>query len=244
MQYNITIDEFEGPLDLLLHLIQRHEIDLYNIPVAQITEQYLSYIHTMQELQLDVASEFLVMAASLLEMKSRMLLPKHEEIDDDFLEQEEEDPRQELMNRLIEYKKYKEAAKELKDKEYERSLLYSRPKADLSQYGEVTVEDKLAGDLSLYDMLSAFQKLLKRKKLQKPLKTRIARQEISIETTMSQVLEKVQDASHPIKFETLFEEGSKEALVVTFLALLELMKHNQIVVFQERNFEDLYIKKA
>ena len=112
MQYHVKINAFEGPLDLLLHLINRLEIDIYDIPVSEITEQYMLYIHTMQELHLDIASEYLVMAATLLSIKSRMLLPKQEEelFEDEFGEEPEEDPRDELMRRLIEYRKYKEAA--------------------------------------------------------------------------------------------------------------------------------------
>ncbi|GAE43404.1 segregation and condensation protein A [Mesobacillus boroniphilus JCM 21738] len=115
MQYNVKIEAFEGPLDLLLHLINTLEIDIYDIPVAEITEQYLMYIHAMKELQLDVASEYLVMAATLLAIKSKMLLPKHEaELEDEFEFDHEEDPRNELVERLIEYKKFKEAASDLK----------------------------------------------------------------------------------------------------------------------------------
>ena len=135
VQYNVKIDAFEGPLDLLLHLINRYEIDIYDIPVAQITEQYMAYIHAMQELQLDIASEYLVMAATLLAIKSKMLLPKHEEeILDESVELSENDPREELMQRLLEYKKYKEAAQALKKKEEERALLFTNPPSDLSMY--------------------------------------------------------------------------------------------------------------
>lgn len=163
MQYNFKVEAFEGPLDLLLHLIHRYEIDIYNIPVADITEQYLSYVHTMKELQLDVASEYLVMAATLLQIKSKMLLPKHEEdvLDngDDFID----DPRQELMERLIEYKKYKQVATELKEREQERAQLYTRPPIDFTSLQQEE-ETSLPLDVTLYDMLAAFQKLMRRKK--------------------------------------------------------------------------------
>ncbi|MEB9787022.1 segregation/condensation protein A, partial [Bacillus cereus] len=184
MQYNFKVEAFEGPLDLLLHLIHRYEIDIYNIPVADITEQYLSYVHTMKELQLDVASEYLVMAATLLQIKSKMLLPKHEEdvLDngDDFID----DPRQELMERLIEYKKYKQVATELKEREQERAQLYTRPPIDFTSLQQEE-ETSLPLDVTLYDMLAAFQKLMRRKKAKKPVTTRITRQEIPIEQRMT-----------------------------------------------------------
>ena len=145
MQYNVKIDAFEGPLDLLLHLINHLEIDIYDIPVADITEQYLIYIHTMKELQLDVASEYLVMAATLLAIKSKMLLPNHREIDfeEELRWKWKKTPVKNLVERLIEYRKYKEIASDLKTLEEERGLLYTKPPSDLSEYAkEIEVERK------------------------------------------------------------------------------------------------------
>lgn len=167
MQYNFKVEAFEGPLDLLLHLINRYEIDIYNIPVAKITEQYLSYVHTMKELQLDVASEYLVMVATLLQIKSKMLLPKQEEDVPDNGEDFIDDPRQELMERLIEYKKYKQVATELKEREQERAQLYTRPPIDFTSFQQEE-ETSLPLDVTLYDMLAAFQKLMRRKKAKTP----------------------------------------------------------------------------
>ncbi|EAE4545807.1 segregation/condensation protein A, partial [Listeria monocytogenes] len=132
VEMNFKVDAFEGPLDLLLHLIGQLEVDIYDIPMAEITDQYMEFVHTMQEMELDVASEYLVMAATLLAIKSKMLLPKQElEIDYDTLE-EEEDPRDALVEKLMEYKRFKEAAKELKEKEAERSFYFSKPPMDLA----------------------------------------------------------------------------------------------------------------
>ena len=144
MQYNVKIDAFEGPLDLLLHLINRLEIDIYDIPVSEMTEQYLLYIHAMKELQLDLASEFLVMAATLLAIKSKMLLPKHEEemLDENFDIDLEEDPREELVERLIEYRKYKEAAGDLKSLEEERGLMFTKPPSDLSDLAKEKIPEE------------------------------------------------------------------------------------------------------
>lgn len=243
MQYKVKIDAFEGPLDLLLHLINTLEIDIYDIPVAEITEQYMLYIHTMKELQLDVASEYLVMAATLLSIKSGMLLPKHEEEleEDDFGFEPEEDPRDELMRRLIEYRKYKEAADDLRHMEEERSKVFTKPPSDLSAYAAEPASGSDPVNVTIYDMLGAFQKMMRRKKLQKPLQTKIARQEIPIEKRMDEILDEFRRNPRRRKFTELFPSDQKDHLVVTFLAILELMKNNSIMIEQEENFSDIYI---
>lgn len=244
MQYNVKIEAFEGPLDLLLHLINRLEIDIYDIPVAQITEQYLLYIHTMNELQLDVASEFLVMAATLLAIKSKMLLPKtmEESLDDPETFEYEEDPRDELVERLIEYRKYKEAANDLKLMEEERSLMYTKPPSDLSEYAKEVQPEKKELNVSLYDMLAAFQKLLRRKKLQRPLTTKISRQEISIDKRMEEILNELRSIEGWKSFYDLFPHPSKDHIVVTFLAVLELIKRKEIDVQQDENFSEILVE--
>ncbi|MFC3882777.1 segregation/condensation protein A [Bacillus songklensis] len=242
MEYNVKVDAFEGPLDLLLHLINRFEIDIYDIPVAKITEQYMSYVHAMNELHLDVASEYLVMAATLLAIKSKMLLPKYEDDTlDDMTELEEEDPREELMQRLIEYRKYKEAAQELKRMEEGRGQYYTKAPSNLNHLAaEVQLENNEL-DVTLYDMLSAFQKLLKRKQMQKPLKTTVTRQEIPIEQRMEEILYELKTFEGKKRFYDLFPNPEREYVVVTFLAVLELMKHNQVIVEQQDNFKELYV---
>ncbi|OLS40185.1 segregation/condensation protein A [Bacillus sp. MRMR6] len=241
--YSVKIDAFEGPLDLLLHLINRLEIDIYDIPVAQITEQYLIYIKTMTDLKLDVASEFLVMAATLLAIKSKMLLPKHEE-EMNELDPEltfEEDPRDELVERLIEYRKYKEAAHDLKSMEEERGLMFTKPPSDLSNFAKENLPEKSELNITLYDMLAAFQKLLRRKKLQRPLATKIARQEISIETRMTEIMDELRLLRGKRNFYDLFPYPAKEHIVGTFLAVLELIKRKEIDVEQDENFGDIFV---
>lgn len=243
LHYNVKIDAFEGPLDLLLHLINRLEIDIYDIPVAKITEQYLLYIHTMKELELDLASEYLVMAATLLAIKSKMLLPKHDEsLDEEFeFELEEGDPRDELVERLIEYRKFKEAAADLKDLEIERGLMFTKPPSDLSDFSNEVRAEKADLDVSLYDMLGALQKLLRRKKLQRPLSTRITRQEIPIEQRMEEILNDLKQSKGRRSFFDLFPSQEKDYIVVTFLAILELMKRKEIFVEQESNFSEIFV---
>lgn len=241
MEYNVKIEAYEGPLDLLLHLINKLEIDIYDIPMAEITEQYLVYIHAMKEFQLDVASEYLVMAATLLAIKSKMLLPNHEE--DDLEEQffEEEDPRDELVEQLVEYKKYKEAAKNLKEKEKERSLMYTKPPVDLSPYVDANQIDSLQMDVTIFDMLGAYHKLLRRKKLQKPLTTKITNKDISIDERMTEILEELRKSDVKLSFFHFFPLNDKRFLVITFLAMLELMKRNEIIVEQDGTFGDIYL---
>ncbi|MBX9957131.1 segregation/condensation protein A [Peribacillus simplex] len=242
MGYNIKIDAFEGPMDLLLHLINRLEIDIYDIPMADITDQYLGYIHTMQHLELDVASEYLVMAATLLAIKSKMLLPKHEDemIDEDG-EIFEEDPRDELVEKLLEYKKYKNAAEEFKGMEEERSLMFTKPPSDLSVYVKEAESDKQELNISLYDMLGALQKLLRRQKIQKPLYTKVTKQEISIEKRMDEIKIELRSIKGKKSFFELFSIPVKEHIVITFMAVLELMKLNEIIVEQEGNFSEIMI---
>ncbi|WP_326947013.1 segregation/condensation protein A [Bacillus alveayuensis] len=243
VEYLVKIDAFEGPLDLLLHLINRLEIDIYDIPVAKITEQYVAYIHAMQELELDVASEYLVMAATLLSIKSRMLLPRQEEemMEAEFYIEEAEDPRKELVDRLIEYRKYKEAAQKLKEKEKDRSQVFTKPPSDLSEYvTEKSIENQKL-QVTIYDMIGAFQKMMRRKKLEKPLTTRITRQEIPIEKRMKEIIHDLRTFRGKRHFYDLFPSNHKEYLVTTFLAILELMKKQYIYIEQERNFADIYI---
>ncbi|MCU9613755.1 segregation/condensation protein A [Caldibacillus lycopersici] len=244
MQVNIKTAGFEGPLDLLLHLIKHLEIDIYDIPMSEITDQYLLYIHTMKELELDVASEFLVMAATLLAIKSQMLLPKYENSgDDDLLEEEYiEDPREELVSRLIEYRKYKEAANDLKEKEKERSLMFTKPPSDLSDYATNVPVEEIDNKVTIYDMLGAFNKLLRRQKLQKPLHTKVARQEISIEKRMQEVESHLVNVGDWVNFFDLFPYPEKEYIVVTFLAILELMKRDSVEFQQKGNFEEIWLQ--
>lgn len=242
MSYEVKLDAFSGPLDLLLHLIHRLEIDIYDIPMAELTEQYIDHIHAMQTLELNEASEYLVMAATLLAIKSRMLIPIHEgEIDDTEIDLDDPDPRDELVMRLIEYKKYKEAAIQLQELESERGQVFTKAPADLSEYmpdEQLALFDK---NVNVFDMLSAFQKLMRRKQLKKPLATRIARQEISVKEQMRAVIDVLKNNGGKVMFSDLFTYEDKSMLVLTFLTLLELMKRQVIFVEQQKNFDDLSV---
>ncbi|UOQ93631.1 segregation/condensation protein A [Halobacillus shinanisalinarum] len=238
--YQVKLDGFEGPLDLLLHLINRYEIDIYDIPVSKITEQYMNYVHAMQELELNMASEYLVMAASLLAIKSQMLLPTISS-DEELTVEEEEDPRDELMNRLIEYKRYKEAAEELKQKELDANRIYTRPEMDLADYAEE--QGVTEGEASVYDMIAAMGNILKRKKTEQPKDATIKRDEVSIRVKMDDILKQVDDIKEGLRFSELFAEHSKPQMVVTFIAILELMKSKEVTCIQESHLEDLIVFK-
>ncbi|UJL44755.1 segregation/condensation protein A [Virgibacillus sp. NKC19-16] len=236
--YHVKLDAFEGPLDLLLHLINQYEIDIYDIPMAQITDQYMNYIHTFQHLELNIASEYLVMASTLVAIKSQMLLPTIETIDDS--DEYMEDPREELMQRLIEYRKYKEAAGKLKEKEIDAHHIFTRPAV---VFDDVDTSERIVeqGDISVYDMLDALGKVVERRKWNEPLDTKIKQAQITIEQKMEEVLQLVKQAKHGIVFDELFSYKSRTHIVVTFMALLELMKKNDVYCRQTQHLEAIHV---
>jgi segregation and condensation protein A len=242
MSYEVKTEAFEGPLDLLLHLINRLEIDIYDIKMAEITSQYMEHIHAMRVLELNEASEYLVMAATLLSIKSKMLLPIHQddEMEGDF-DISFNDPRDELVLKLIEYKKYKEAANSFHEMEESRSLFFTRPPADLSSYQDNQQLALFELDVNVYDMLGAFQKMLRRKQLNVPLHTRISKQEISIKDQMKSVVTTLKQSGGKLSFFDLFTSKDKMTIVITFLSLLELMKRQIVQIEQKSNFEELFV---
>jgi len=244
MKVTFKLESFEGPLDLLLHLIDKSEVDIYDIPIKEITDQYLEYLQSMQELELEVTSEFLVMAATLLSIKSKMLLPKppvEDFMDEDWMQDEGYDPRMELVQKLIEYRKYKEIADHLRELEVERSMIYSREPADLTPFMNQVPENPVKG-LHISDLLLAFRKAL-RKQAGRHMVAKIRRDEISVKDMIRQVTDRLKDNGGKLLFSALLDEDiSKEEIVVTFLALLELMKMKQIVCYQHRLFEDIVIQ--
>ncbi|MGI2327100.1 segregation/condensation protein A [Planococcus sp. YIM B11945] len=243
MSYEVKVEAFEGPLDLLLHLIHRLEIDIYDIPVSQITSQYMEHIRAMQVLELNEASEYLVMAATLLAIKSKTLLPVHEgEFDDVEYELDEQDPRDELVSRLVEYRKFKDASLKMKEMETHRSFLFTKAPKDLSEFQLATGSENIDLEVNTYDMLAAFQKMLRRKQLKAPLSARIARQELSIKDQMTSIVSRLKTAKGRTSFTNLFPSDDKSVLVVSFLSVLELMKRQVIAVEQEKNFTDLMVE--
>ena len=234
MQYKVTIDNFDGPLDLLLHLIKEQDIDIYDIKIEKITKQYLDYIKEMKDLNLSVASEYLVMASELIEMKSKMLLPKKEKQEDD---EYEEDPREVLIERLLAYKKYKEVTSAFKDLELTRKLVFTKEPVNLSSYAK---EEDIIEDLGVDDLINAFNILMQKKELDKPLATKITKKELSV----SEKVKKIKDilkVRKKMNFEEVFEVQSKEEVIISFLSILEMVKKKEILLTQEGNFKSIII---
>jgi segregation and condensation protein A len=221
----IRVQSFEGPLDLLVHLIRKNKVNVYDIPIALITEQYLEYLDLMKELNLDLASEFLVMSATLIHIKSRMLLPRPEPT---LLDDETGDPRDELVQRLLEHQKFKAAAELLHERETLRSAQWTRPDSRI----EALVGDEYEPELEvdLFGLLSAFRLVLERARERPPVP--LPPEQISIETRIEQLLERLSE-SEAIGFDDLFiDAATRGDLIVTFLALLEMIRLKLVRVFQ------------
>jgi len=236
MDYKIEIPEFEGPLDLLLHLIKQANIDIQNICIEEITKQYLNYIHLMEEMNLNIASEYLVMAAELIEIKSSSLLPKQEQVDDEY----EEDPKEKLIKRLLEYEKYKNLTNDFKKMEEYRQEIYTKDPNNLLEYKEV--EENIDYGVDLNDLIEAFSKFIEQKQLDKPLNTKITNKEYSVGKRCHEIKKILKNRSK-VEFRELFEEFSKEYVVITFLAILSMSRKQQIEIEQESNFKNIIIKE-
>lgn len=233
MDITFTINDFEGPLDLLLHLIKEKKMDLLNLKLEIIIDEYLKFIDKMEQMNLDIASSYLVMASELLEMKSRMLLPRVEE----DTEEEEEDPKEALVNRLIEYQRYKDLTSDFKELEQERRQIYTRLPENLKEYSDSnTIINN--SDVTLDDLLKAFQAFLERKRLEQPLHTKVTKKEMSVEErTIS--IRNILKTKKKVNFLELFDVLNKEYVVVTFLAILEMAKQNELRISQESEYGDI-----
>ena len=234
MEYKITIDNFDGPLDLLLHLIKENDIDIYDIKIEEVTKQYLDYIKAMKDMNLSVASEYLVMASELIEIKSKMLLPKKKELEEDSYE---EDPREVLIERLLQYKKYKEITSEFKDLELTRKLVFTKEPENLSYYAK---EEGNREELGITDLIDAFNLLMKKKELDKPLATKITKKELSVSEKVIKIRSLLKQKKK-VNFEELFDVATKEEIIVNFLSILEMVKKNEIVLKQDNNFSSIVI---
>lgn len=232
MHYEVKISEFEGPLDLLLHLIKKSNIDIYDISLEEITNQYMDYIKEMKKLNLDIASEYLVMASELLEYKSKSLLPKKEE------EDEEEDPKETLIQRLLDYKKYKEITGAFKELENERSNVYTKTPSNVLDFEEKIINND---NITVDDLLEAFKNFMKRIEYEKPLNTKITSKELSINDRMVHIRD-ILKTKKRVNFMDLFDIKTKSYVVVTFLSILEMSKNNEIVLKQKDNFGNIIIE--
>lgn len=244
MEISYKLESFEGPLDLLLHLIEKNKVNIYDIPIAMITDQYLEYVNHMEEESLDVVSEFLVMAATLLDIKARMLLPK--EVNE---EGEEEDPRAELVARLLEYKTYKYMSMELKDMELDAEKIFYKdptiPK-EVKEYEQPVDLDKLLDGVTLTKLQKIFQSVMKRQQEKiDPVRSKfgtIQKEPVSLEEKISSVMGYARKHRKFSFRGMLNRQADKTEVVVTFLAILELMKVGKIYLTQENLFDDMMIE--
>ncbi|HYH04172.1 MAG TPA: segregation/condensation protein A [Bacillota bacterium] len=238
MDYEIKLDVFEGPLDLLLHLIEKDEIDIYNIPIALITERYLEYLHTIQMLNLDGVGDFLVMAATLMQIKAKLLLPQTRYNDDTDLEPEE-DPRFELARKLVEYKKIKDAAVLLQEMEEKQFTVYNRVAGEFPDRMTAPASDNFK-EMSVWELFDAFKIIIDSMEV-KHLKSAIPKPEISIKQRMTQLLDRI-TTEQSISFRDIFNDvTTKVGLITCFLAVLELLRLRKLTAYQDGIFGNIIL---
>lgn len=224
------VDGFEGPLDLLLHLIKENKMDIFDIEINLITEQYLKYINNLEKVNLEI-SEYLVLASELIEIKAKMLLPKKKQ----EMEIEEEDPREELVNKLLEYQAYKEISKDLKEKEELRSEIYTKAPEKYSNYQEEETTFE-GGSVDL--LIDAFKKFLIRKEEERPLNTKVTKKGISVSSRRHEIKNLLKEKGK-VSFYQMFSIRSREYIVVTFLAILEMAKNKELIIHQEGIYDEI-----
>ncbi|MBU0678551.1 MAG: segregation/condensation protein A [Verrucomicrobia bacterium] len=232
-EYKVQLDVFEGPLDLLLYLIRKDEVDIYDIPIERITNQYMQYIDLMRMLDLNIAGEFIVMAATLMMIKSRMLLPEDERTE---MEEEEEDPRWDLVRQLVEYKKFKDAAIHLQGLEMERENVFER------EGGEVKLQpqaDLALQDVSIFDLISAFNDALSR--VAKEELREIFAERFTVGEKVDVIMEMIREKGQILLTDLFERSASRHEIVCTFLAMLELIRLRQIQVKQKQRFSEILI---
>ena len=229
---DLKLEVFEGPLDLLLHLIKENKMDIFDIEIESITKQYLDYIHKMKEQNLDIASSYLVMASELTLIKARMLLPRPKVEE----EKEEEDPREELVARLLEYQAYKEITKALKDGESKRQEIHTKLPENINNY--LSDEVSLKGEGSIDLLVDAFKKFLMRKSEEKPLSTKVTMKEITVSSRKLEI-RNILKKEKRVSFFKLFPVTTREYIVATFLAVLDMARHGELNICQDELFSDI-----
>ncbi len=239
MAYNFVVSDFEGPLDLLLHLVKESKMDIYEINIHDIINQYLDFIHSLEEKNIDVASEYLVMAAELIHLKSKLLVNRKDEenVEDEFAFSSEED----LRNRLIEYEKYKKITKDFQELEEKRSEVYTKLPEVISEYLDESEFPK--GEFDITDLFNAYMLFIERQKNAKPLNTKITKREISVDEKIKDI-RNILTKRKKVNFMELFTEFTKENIVVTFLSILEMSKNNEISLTQESSFSPIIIESV
>ena len=237
MDIEFKINEFEGPLDLLLHLIKVNEMDIMDIKIEEITKQYIDYIDSQEKLNIEVASEYLVMASELIEIKSKLLLPNNS-VDEE--EEEEVDPREELVEKLLEYEAYKKLSDVLVKKNEDRSSFYTKLPESFSNYAD---EEAMSNNGDIDELVEAFKLFLDRKKKNKPLKTKVTIKEVSVSGRCIEI-RKALKKNKKVSFFSLFTYDTKEYIVATFLAVLEMAKEGELTIKQKDAFGDIIVESV
>lgn len=232
---NIEVNDFNGPLDLLLHLIKTSKMDIYDIDIKVITKEYIDYINNNKELTIDACSEYLVMASELIHLKSKQLLNKNNEEEETEYEINNEE---ELRNRLLEYQKIKEMASDFRELETKRGNVYTKLPENLNEFRE---NKELNSDITLDDLLSAFEEFLKRKRLEEPLNTKVTKRELSVEERIKSIRQII-EVKGKVNFLDLFDDISKPYVIITFLSILNMTKNKEIKLSQTNNFGEIYIE--
>ena len=232
---NIEVNDFNGPLDLLLHLIKTSKMDIYDIDIKVITKEYIDYINNNKELTIDACSEYLVMAAELIHLKSKQLLNKNNEEEETEYEINNEE---ELRNRLLEYQKIKELASDFRELETKRGNVYTKLPENLNEFRK---NKELNSDITLDDLLSAFEEFLKRKRLEEPLNTKVTKRELSVEERIKSIRQIIK-VKGKVNFLDLFDDISKPYVIITFLSILNMTKNKEIKLSQTNNFGEIYIE--
>lgn len=239
MDYSVSLNVFQGPFDLLYHLIEKKEIDIYDIPISEITDQYIEYLNQMMQFNMNVASEFILMASTLIEIKSQMLLPQKEK---------EEDPRQELVNKLLEYKLFKDISEKLKEYEDESSFYYSKPKEELAITSDVKTEQLSLNEINIYELYNVFMSLIKNQNLKivHEDKMKVYRENYSVKDCIDELVKKLNATGRVSLFTTFREKNkiTKEYVITTFLAVLELSNKQGMKIYQTDTYSDIIIIAA
>lgn len=240
MTYNFCVSDFEGPLDLLLHLVKESKVDIYEINIRTIIDQYLDFIHSLEEKNIDIASEYLVMASELIHLKSKLLINRQDEevsSEDEFSITSEED----LRNKLLEYEKYKQITKSFHDLEEKRAEVYTKLPESLREF--VDTSNLQRGEFDIEDLFNAYQLFIDRQKLAKPLNTKITKKELSIDDKIKDI-RNILSSKKRVNFLELFNEVTKENVVVTFLSILEMSKNKEVILTQNDTFSPIMIERC
>jgi segregation and condensation protein A len=239
MDYSVSLNVFQGPFELLYHLIEKKEIDIYDIPIAEITDQYIEYLNQMMQFNMNVASEFILMASTLIEIKSQMLLPTNEK---------EEDPRQELVNKLLEYKLFKDVSEKLKEYEDESSYYFSKPKEELALVSDSKTEQLSLNEINIYELYNVFISLIKNQNLKviNEYKLKVYRENYSVKDCIDELMKELKTTGRVSLFATISEKKriTKEYVITTFLAFLELSNKQGMKIYQTDTYSDIIIIAA